>query len=270
LLFSSCIFGNYTIHERLRENRTGLIGTNIIGIVGESSDVPYIEIQYSIADENNHGKNITAAEWISPPYVFKNENVYMTYEYFEDKDHQGPLSYVKTLLRDFEEGGAEYLRIINHSQDKPVEFFFAGTQEGLTNNGDLLIPSVWYKNAPIYYLLFPNRKPYQNIIFGGIIFYFEGDRIGDLIVTEAWSIEEVHALYCAEYARSNEIMLIVDSDYRMIDLVEGKISGWNQYQGNIFHGVIEPGKELLGNEKIWLLATPGAMFFEVFERGDLR
>jgi hypothetical protein len=233
------------------EIRTQLCGTNIIGITGVASAEPYIEIQYSIADEVNPGKNKTASIMVSPPYIFQNNAVYMTYEYMELLDKGGLCDddigdyYRETLLHNYDEGGAEYLRIINHSPDKPVEFFIAGAQPEPIN------PSVFYRDTSVYFLLFPERNYTDNTL------------------TEAWSVEAVMALYRAEYARSETVRLTVDYIHRMIDLVEGKVYGWESYRGNIFYGVIEAGEELRGNEKIWLLATPTPMFFDELGEGKL-
>ena len=250
-MFSSCVFGNTTTEVKYQENRTGLIGTNIIGIIGEPSDEPYIEIIYSVADEENFGSNKVENIMVSPPYIFQNENVYITYEYLEHGDSTGADRYSCHLIRDFEESGAEYLRIINHSTDKEIEYFIAGAEGKF--NGKKTSPSIIYKNAHICYLLYPDS--------------FEGNRIGDITVTEAWSIDDIMNLYRAEYTRSNEIILKVDwSSARIIDLVEGySKEGW---LGNISYGVIEPETELQGNEKIWLLTTAG-MFNVYFGGGEL-
>jgi len=256
LLLLGCIFGNYQYGVLYRETRTGLISTNIIGIVGEAAGEPYIEIIYSMADEENPGYNKTISIMVSPPYIFQNDKVYMTYEYRELGDRSGAREYVNWLLRNFEEGGAEYLRIINHSPDKQVEFFFADVNTEVLTNGSQEIPLIRHRNAPIYFLLYPERKPSHNVSFpNGSVIYFENDRIGDLTVTEAWSVKDIVSLYRAEYARSNEIMLTYVG-FRIIDLVEGKVVGWEIHLGRILYGIIEPGKELRGNEKIWLLATP--------------
>ena len=206
---------------------------------------------------------------VTPPYLFQNDNVCIIYKYIEKFDKGGSYGYRKALIRNYEEGGADYLRIINHSQDKPVEFFLAG---GNIQRPDdkIYLPNIWYKNAPLFFLLFPERKPSYNIHLGnGMVVYFEGDRIGDLTVTEAWSIEAVIDLYRAEYARSSEILLIAGQNMRIIDLIEGKILGFESYIGKIFYGVINPNEELQGSEKIGLLATPH-MFFDEFESGRLR
>ena len=276
LLLANC----YVTYPDNREIRRDIIGTNIIGIAGETSTEPYIEIQYSAADETNPGYNKTESLMVSPPYIFRNEKVYMTYLYVELNDssyHSEPIDYSKYLQRDYKEGGAEYLRIINHSSDKPVEFFIAGAQTGevITQGYSKakLIPSVHYKKAPVYFLLFPEYKYNENVIDfdSNIYHYFEGNRCGDITLTEAWTVEAVAALYRAEQVRSNEVLLTIDAlNYRMIDLVEGKINGGEAYSGNIFYGVIGPKEQLQGNEKIWLLATPSWMFQEEFEYMRLR
>jgi len=246
------------------------IGTNIIGISGEPSDMPYIEIIHSVVDEARPGYNKTASIMVSPPYIFQNDMVYMKYDYTE-LGSKRPTSYFKTLLRDFEEGGAEYLRIINHSPDKQVEIFVSGVPVISHNDRDTLIPAIRYRNAPVYFLLYPERKPANNVLlFNGLLIYFEGDRIGNLIVTEAWSINEIAALYRAEHSYSPEVQLIIytSSQHRMMDMIDGNIDGRNIGRGAVFYDIIEPGEELRGNENIWLLALPW-LFIERFEIGSL-
>jgi len=268
VFFSTC----YQSWSEYREIRTKLMYTNAIGIAGESSEEPYIEIQYSIADEENPGTNKTASIMVSPPYVFQNDKVYVTYEYIEYNDNSRgknkkkyPVGVSEELLRNFNKGGAEYLRIINHSVDKPIEFFLTGSMRPYDNRDKhdeyVFLPSVRYKKAPIYFLLFPEHKLNKNQYLNNNLYYFEGDRCGDLILTKAWTVDEVVALYRAEYARSNDIRLVVNiEDWRMIDLINGKVSGWESYKGNIFYSIIKPKEEFKGNEKLWLLSTRGLMF----------
>jgi hypothetical protein len=62
-----------------------------------------------------------------------------------------------------------------------------------------VMPTIYYKHAPVYYLLFPERKYMQNLQGNSFdcseTFYFEGNRCGDLKLDQAWSVEEVMALY---------------------------------------------------------------------------
>jgi len=266
-LLSACVFGGTRSEILLKETRTELIGTNIICIAGEPAEEPYIEILYSIADEDNPGFNKTASIMVSPPYIFQNNNVYITFEYVEYKFLGDLPWYTKTLFRSFEEGGAEYLKIINHSSDKLAEFFIAGSSMRVVQE-IVHLPAVEYKKAPVYYLLFPEMKPFHNIHYqNGLFIYFEGDRIGDLTVTEAWSVEEVLTLYHLEYNNSGNERLTLFG-FPLFDLVKGKITGQEIYLDKIFYGVIEPRDILRGNEKIWLLATY-EMFFDEFETGKL-
>ena len=166
-----------------------------------------------------------------------------------------------------------------------MEFFIAGTHTGETKtwysfSNDTKpaqlwtpIPSVQYKKAPIFFLLFPEKKYPNNVPVFNEIWRFEGNRIGDLTVTEPWNINEIIALYRAEYARSDDVQLIIDRHhrYRLMDYVEGTLPGWT---GGVtgydnFYGFIEAGEELRGSETLWLLATP-LMFAERFEIGPLR
>jgi hypothetical protein len=119
-------------------------------------------------------------------------------------------------------------------------------------------------------LLFPEYKFFENVVYSkDDIYYFEGDRCGDLILTRAWTVDEVVALYRAEYARSDNIRLVINvEEWRMIDMVNGKISGHESYKGYVFYDTINPQNELKGNEKLWLLATPRRMFEVVIFNGD--
>ena len=272
LVLSNCIGYSRDSIELFRETRTGSISTNLIGIVGEDSLEPYIEIQYSIKDEARPGYNKTASIWVTPPYVFKNENVYITYEYVELGNHNDfvPHSYYKYLVRDYEEGGAEYLRIINHSPDKPIEFFLAGTHMG-EEQFHSIVPQVCYNRTPVYFLLYPDKKYTENIYWNDeVIHYFEGNRTGDLIVTEAWTVDEVAALYRAEYAYSDTMQLtFYNSDYRLMDLVNDKIDTVDRsLRDSIFYSIIQPEEEFRGNERFWLLATP-FMFNTRYDEGSL-
>jgi hypothetical protein len=242
-LFSGC----YLVYTSFEEIRTGLIGTNIIGIVGPTSSKPYIEIIYSYADPENSGQNRTRSRWVTLPYVFQNNNVYMTYLYFESSTSSGggPSGFGRILLRDFEEGGAEYFRIINHSPDKTVEFFIAGAPS-IFHENFVPRPAITYNNVAIYHLLFPEHNHPAN----------PGGR--------RWKLHEVLALYHAEQRRCPNVRLMVLHTDRMIDLQEGRVPGSAIFRGSIFNGIIEPGKALQGNENIWLLATPSRMFNTLF------
>jgi len=234
-LLTGC-FGNYWTASRVIGTDTGLLGTNIIGIAGESADEPYIEIIYSVADDENPGFNKTASIMVSPPYIFQNGKVYVTYEIMENYDSAGPLKnqdFWFNLIREFEEGGAEYLRIINHSSDKTVEFFITDVLRFIDDNS-LWQPEIEYNNVPVYYLLFPEKNP-----------------SGDFVTEKTWNVDEVAALFKAEYSKSDNVKLLYRND-RLTELIEKKYS---KFQDRVFYGTICPEESLYGNEKIWLMAT---------------
>jgi hypothetical protein len=196
---------------------------------------------------------------VAPPYLFQTDSVFMTFEYREGEDLFGTPTFSIRLLRDFAEGGAEYLRIINHSESKSVEFFLIDTD---ANTTDIIaysdVPIIQFNRAPVYFLLHPERKPSKNAkdFFGNVI-YFEGDRIGDLIVTvdQPWTIGMVAELYRDEFNRDNDRRLMIQCS-RMIDHVQGRVRYTRVFYRRNFYGVLRPGEELLGNENFWLLATP--------------
>jgi hypothetical protein len=255
LLLTSCPLA-CAARPRFSEIRVGLIGTNIIGFVSanKSGEPHYITIEYSAADTTRPGHNITKKrENVSLPYLFQNDSVYMTYRY-EEWDSFSNVTFSKWLHRNFAEGGAEYFRVVNHSPDKVVEFFLVGTFTDLSGaffSGAASIPDIWYRNAPVYFLLHPERKPDRNITAFGNVIIFEGYRIGDITVTDPWSIEKVANLYRAEFSRCAKVQLMFRL-HRVIELVE---DSRGTFSGRTFFGAIEPGGELRGNENLWLLGT---------------
>jgi len=242
LLLSGCP-DDYHEFSEIRTERTSTV---LLGISGEPSDGPYIEIIYSAADEDRPGYNKTVREMVSPPYLFQNNNVIMKYEYIEE-GRNGSIGYYKFLVRDFEEGGAEYLRIINHSDDKNIEFFLGGPS---FSTSGIPIPIIWHKNAPIDFLLRPEEKPSGNVYFPlGLYVIFEGTRIGDLTVTEAWGVEDIATLYRKELARDGQVYLTWGGYNSLTKMVDTK-----EYAGSVFYGVIKPGEALHGKESISLLS----------------
>jgi hypothetical protein len=258
---------------RLSEQKTKLYKTNLVGITGAPSSEPYVEIIYSADDGQGQGKNKTESLMVSPPYVFQNSRVNITYD-STIYAHKSSYSCKKRdessdlmLKRSYEEGGADYFRIVNHSTDKAIEFFLAGAQDveehyvGL--GSETILPSIYYRHAPVYYLLYPDKKYPQNLMWENIVFYFEGNRCGDLELTSAWSVEDVMQLYRAEYRRSPDTLLYLNgggetSGVRMAD-EPVRIS--QQRLNPQLYGLIPPGGQFKGDENFWLPATP-RMFFE--------
>jgi hypothetical protein len=189
----------------------------------------------------------------------------MTYECGESYDKAGVYAYYEKLLHDYEEGGAEYFRIINHSADKEVEFFVAGAEDYEWS----ILPSVRYQKAPIYYLLYPEHKcPYNFEDY-----YGEGNRCGELILTESWTVDAVASLYRAEYSHSDTTKLYIWNlqnneydNYSMADYTNGVVPYREEYRDSIFYGVIKSGKQLAGNNKLWLLSTRAGVFRDYLVR----
>jgi hypothetical protein len=128
------------------------------------------------------------------------------------------------------------------------------------------MPAVYYRHAPVYYLLFPDRKYTQNV--QGIesdcndIFYFEGNKCGDLIVEQPWSVDEVMNLYRSEYGNSPDIKLYIEVSWSYIGRMTEVIQYMHHYQDmpfQSFYGMILPGEELRGNISLPLLAIPSVL-----------
>lgn len=280
VLFISCI---KPVKDSVDESKTMLIRKNLICISGISSETPYIEIQHCI--DNGSGKNIIEKLMVSPPYLLEGNFVNIVYDSITIYMGDDPINYQLWIKRDFSEDGADYLQIINHSDVSSIEFFIAGTQNIITEDGNRCgnyksieyLPSIYYKKAPIYYLLKPEAKYTQNLSGSssecGDIFYFEGNRCGDLFLENAWEINDVVKLYRAEYNNSKDTVLYVDNQSladggRLINAVNSTQWRYNRLYNGKFYGVIPPKGRLVGNEQLWLTAT-NLIFEENFENGDL-
>lgn len=262
ILLSSCKLHPVEYKKITTYNK--LYKTNVVGIVGESSETPYIEIIYSVADGEN---NKTERLMVSPPYLFQSDKVNIRCDSAITVHGDDVLAYILTLKHDYSEGGAEHFQIINHSSNKSVEYFVVGAQDlVLSKNSEErwieILPSLFYKKAPLYYLLFPERKFGKNGKYRGEVFHFEGDRCGDLVLTEAWSAEEVAKLFRAEYRNSPDTILYLDGSYfdkrlyRLVNADEKEISNVSHIAGKKFYGHIAPQDTLKADKDFWLIATP--------------
>jgi len=258
---------------------------NIVGIVGEASSTPYVEIQY--VKDDGYGHNVTEKKMVSPPFVFGGHLVNIRYDSIVGYYGNRAESYNLELRNDYNVNGADYLRVINHSEDKAIEYFIAGTQDVRSLKGECdldyvdVLPGVCYQKAPIYYLLFPEKKHTGNLSANDPncdeILYFEGDRCGDLKLTSAWDINDVAKLYRAEFNSSKDtaLYLLHENTYfngdRLSKLLERNGTNPRTYpsmKGKSLYGTVSPKNKLEGNEDIWLMATP-VMFGKVFKGEEL-
>jgi hypothetical protein len=255
---------------------------NLIGISGPASSTPYIEIQYTADDGSGH--NVTVSKMVSPPFLFGDHEVNIACDSVigvqgssNDKSKYKVIRYLMKLHHEYAQGGAEYLRIINHSTDKTIEWFVAGTQnmvtKGKCGEQECLhsAPLVCYHDAPIYYLLCPERKYTRDVAYDGVrkdgstginVFYFSGDRCGRLELTKAWTVDEVMALYRAEYGAASDTTLQLYLNATSERLTEA--SRYNRPDRK-FYGTIGPNETFSGNEQVPLLAVPDIFYDEIYE-----
>ena len=200
---------------------------------------------------------------------------------------------------DYSENSSHYMQIINHGSKSIEYFIvgnhdikmydldklYAGayTEAGDTHKTPPtsittdLLPEVFFQGTPVKYLLFPNLKPSKNLYkvykdaiysknnteyygFNGIdTLFFENNRCGDIIVNNAWSIEEVIALYRAEYRNSIDTVLTITYTGKKNDKYKSRISnGATKYYTEIknnpgnpnYYGVIPAGTSISSSEQI--------------------
>lgn len=260
--------------EKLIATLTKKCDYNLIGISGPYSTEPYVEVEY--CKDDGRGNNIIVSEMVTPPVLLGGHKINVLCDsIIEIVGHGNNESKYKTtgnyrlvLKHQYGKNESEYFRIINHSLDKSIEYFIAGTQQMQTDNNGCnglnvidVMPTIYYKRAPIYYLLCPEKKYTQNLQGSSFdcndIFYFTGDRCGDLEVKQAWTVDEVMALYRAEFNNSPEIKLYIDTHFSSLGRLSNAIRSNNPYvKFKHFYGVIMPNEELKGNSDLPLLATP--------------
>ena len=217
----------------VKSNYSKLYKFNEIGILGADSSNPYIEIQYTIS---NGTTNQVVTQWVKPPCLIGDYPVICNYDSVYSCASFSIIGFLQRVNIGYDVGNPEYMKIINHSNNV-LEYFISGTQDTATislnrintANASVLLPSnrtlstepfIQYKNAPIYYLLHPDKKPKADLYklylnqdgkyigkYNVITSLANPNQIGDLQVTKPWTIEDVMKLYRAEYKQSVDTIL---------------------------------------------------------------
>lgn len=271
---SSC----YTYEEKSEATYYKTCSTNVIGIAGADSDKPYVVIKYCVA--NGKETNTVKIDTVTPPYLLEPRNVNVLVDTISNNYGDG--SYELVIKHDYYEKGAEYFEIENLSKDKSIEFFVAGSQDMKVSSATYCngmnqierIPYVLYKNAPIYYLLFPEKKYNKNVLSNGdycdSIVYFEGNKCGDLTLDKPWTVNEVMALYRAEYNGSKDIQLSYSCWHTDIPrLSQYTTSYYHNKDISInlkYYGVIGANEKVKTEDGIPVLATNDLIYWDYLIR----
>jgi hypothetical protein len=240
---------------------------NIFGITEPDSSKAYIELFYTKLDAS--GNNIVHHEWVKPPYEFGDHLVNIEVQKIYMKGHSDLFKY--NIFKKYGEGEACYVKIINYS-NKPIEYFIAGTQKlhigdckfrNLSKQqgcdcalGITYHPRPIYKNAPIYYLLHPEKKTNVSnlqVIVGykdeeylcsetGIS--FKGNTVGNIQLNSPFSIEDAMKIYRAEYNSSTDTIMYWEYAFKYQGLRlsnSSSIQDRNSNYSNIYYEKILPG-----------------------------
>ena len=223
IALAGVIVSCYAYEETTEESYYKTCHTNVIGITGPASDKPYVVVKYSTADGKE--KNVMHIDTITPPFILEPHNVNVHIDSISN--NYGDDSYRLLIQHDYTDKGAECFEIENLSKDKSIEFFVAGSQDMWPSkkeengmNTIIRMPAVVYRHAPIYYLLFPEKKYTKNLVYNDTIYYFEGNRCGDLTLDKAWTAEEVMALYRAEFVGSKRGQLYYNTWKKLSEVTE--------------------------------------------------
>ncbi|MUP37673.1 hypothetical protein [Labilibaculum euxinus] len=290
LLLSACP-GTY-VEENVISTFTEKYPFNYIGLIGGNSDTANVEVYFTESDGKE--KNKLVRKWVNLPCIIGGHFTNVTFDSLEiqsqnslGKESSFPSG--RKARADYLEGGSHFLRIINHSTS-PIEYFIAGNHKMITYDLNKkfsrgtsssappvtttfsLLPEVLYKNAPIKYLLFPEKKPLSDMyyldysitddcyVYNNRVdtLYFSENRIGDLTVAEAWSIEDVMKLYRAEYHQSIDTVLQIKfsakwENYPRLSLLGEKYEGgyiWQYEAKPQYYGKILAGDSVQTSDKI--------------------
>ncbi|MBP1637383.1 MAG: hypothetical protein H6Q18_172 [Bacteroidetes bacterium] len=274
--------------------KTTLRQSNLIGVVGENTGKPYIEIEYT---KYENGKNVTKTELLSPPFLIGDNPVQITYDSLVlavsgKKTDKG----IRRIKPDYNKDGSHYLKITNRS-DKAIEYFVVGVQpmtyqknasiDGLVvkDGYDLnrfieTHPVPIYNDAPVYYLLFPDKRPSADGFIRRITKFtqngggtsadeiivkrikFTGGYCGDIQLTAPWTVEQAMNLYRDEYTKkpNGQIMYMNYNDADPTTNARlSELTAKFPYQTNktsIIYDKIAPKSFLQNTGNIWLINTP--------------
>lgn len=294
LLLLLCGCPSHPVYEELVASKSTVREGNLIGITGENTGEPYVEVEYTVYE---NGKNITKTEMLTPPFTIGANKVSVTYDSLNFVVNGNDVSRgIRIIKPDYNKNGSHYLKITNHS-DKPIEYFIAGTQpilyeqnasiEGLTTNDGYDLgrfiestPVPVFCDAPIFYLLHPEKRPDKDAYIrriskftqhGGVTsaseiiakrIKFTGDNCGDIVLTEAWTVEKIMELYRDEYTKkpNGKAMFM---NYNDADpTTNARISELeNRFPHNAtpktkLYGTIAPRQTLQNFGSIWVINTP--------------
>ncbi len=290
LLLSACP-GTY-VEENVVSHFTEAYPFNYIGIIGEKSDAAYIEVYYSESD--GEMKNKLVRKWVKPPCIIGGHFTNVVFDSLEIQSQnsfgkENSFSSGRRARTDYIAGGSHFLRIINHGAS-PIEYFIAGNHKIMAydlnekysrassssippvTTSFSLLPEVLFKNVPIKYLLFPEKKPLDDMYYldysitdGSYTYegridtlHFADNRIGDVTVTKPWSVEELMKLYRAEYHQSIDTLLQIKflaewETYPRLSRLGDKYNGGyiSQYEAKPqYYGEILAGDSLQSSDNI--------------------
>jgi len=217
---------------------------NYIGLLSDSNAPDTVDVYYSEASgETNVIKHIK----VVPPAIVGGQSVNVTYDSIGNKMIEPFHTYIRSKGRrariDYSKGGSDYMEIVNNG-NSDIEYFIVGNQPikeydlrnlyagadghaAPTNIITDLMPEVFYKKAPVKYLLFPDLKPKEDkyiVNIDGLVgkgnktyymykstdtVFLKGNQCGEQSVNSAWSIKDVMKLFRAEYNMSNDTILTI-------------------------------------------------------------
>lgn len=294
LLLFLCACPSYPTFEEFVLTKSTVRVSNLIGIMGENAGEPYVEVEYTIYE---NGKNVTKTEMLTPPFTIGANNVLVTYDSLNFVVNRNDMPRgIRKIKPDYNKNGSHYLKITNHS-DKPIEYFIAGTQpmiyeqkasiDGLVINDGYDLnrfiestPVPIFSDAPIFYLLHPEKRPLEDAFIRRITKFtqqegittaseiiakrikFTGNSCGDISLTEAWTVEKTMELYRDEYTQKTNgkamFMNYNDADpttNARISELENKFPH-NTTPKTKLYGTIAPQQTLQNSGNIWVINTP--------------
>jgi hypothetical protein len=249
---------------------------NYVGLMSTSTNVDSVDVYYSIAsgsaNEMQHVK-------VKPPVIIGGHFTNITFDSIGTRVVQGlKKPYIehrgRRAIIDYSENGSHYFKIVNNGR-YPVEYFIVGNHPIKQYNisdywagaapGSATapmtqytsqMPAVFYQGGPVKFLLFPDKKPTQDIYImnidgtygsnanGKLMYYsyvstdtivFKGSYNGKNIVNTPWSVNQVMALFRAEYRQSSDTVLTISYSNSISNTQKMRISG-EGYEKDYYSG----------------------------------
>lgn len=237
-------------------------------IVLFTSEVPS-KLRISYYETVNGIDNVLVTKTIQTPYALDMNNAVIKYDSlnFYRSPKKTLIKGVRKFKHNFDEGGAEYLKIENLSNQE-IKYALVGTeklqtQKNIDANKEVIIshPKPLYKGIPLLYLLKPELAPNKDLYFEAIEDY---EKTGGKISVGKTSLRKI-ALYENRLGevKDSELPFSIDKILSIYENESEKLFlGYSDYSLELLgvKNANEKYRNLVQDKKNWSILAPNAKF----------